>query len=233
MMAVGKPVVLFGGLDDALVRRVVAALSPLGADFQRTSWDTAFGTLAADSGCDVVIVGHPKSLSELRAAVESTTVATSRHCHAALVVLCRRDLLQGVATLVGRGVSRAVAIEELDWTLCDTVSSLLSVAPRVALQAQVRLMPMFAGNGEGATGTTENLSSSGMLVSFPGQLPIGSTIRFEISLPGQPAPIRGSARVVRTADPEREAVEGIGVRFLSFLESDGARFRDLLSDQLN
>jgi hypothetical protein len=135
--------------------------------------------------------------------------------------------------MVGRGVSRAIAIEELDWRLCDAVSSLLAVAPRVALQAPVRLMPMFPGNGEGAAGTTENLSSSGMLVQCPGRLPVGSTIRFEISLPGQPAPIRGSARVVRTANPEREGVKGIGARFLSFLESDGDRFQDLLSDQLN
>jgi hypothetical protein len=72
-----------------------------------------------------------------------------------------------------------------------------------------------------------------MLVSFLGQLPVGSTVRFEISIPGHETPIRGSARVVRTADPEREGVRGIGARFLSFLKSDGDRFRHLLSDHLN
>lgn len=232
-MAVGKPMVLLAGLEDALVRRVVAALGPLGADFQRTSLATAFGKLATNSGCDVVIVGHSGDLSALEMMVETMRSATSRRRYAALVMLCRRDLRHEVEPLVGRGVSRAIAIEELDWTLCDAVSSLLQVAPRVALQAPVRMMPMFAGGEEGARGTTENLSSSGMLVNCPGRLPVGSTIRFEISLPGQRAPIRGSARVVRTADPEREGVRGIGARFLSFLESDGDRFRDLLSDQLN
>jgi hypothetical protein len=229
----GKPMVLLAGLDDALVRRVVTALEPLRVDFQRTSPATAFVTLAGNSGCDVVIVGHSGDLSALEMMVEAMRSADSSRRHAALVVICQRDLLDGVEPLVGRGVSRAIAVEELGWSLCDAVSSLLEVAPRAALQAPVRLTPMFPGNGEGATGTTENLSSSGMLVQCPGRLPVGSTIQFEISLPGQPAPIRGSARVVRTADPEREGVEGVGARFLSFLETDGDRFRNLLSDQLN
>jgi hypothetical protein len=126
-----------------------------------------------------------------------------------------------------------VAIEELDYTLFDAVVSVLEVAPRVALHAPVRLMPVVTGQGGASDGTTENISASGMLVSCLGRLPVGSTVRFEISVPGRPAPIRGSARVVRAADPEREGVRGIGARFLSFLRSDGERFRDLLSDQLN
>jgi hypothetical protein len=232
-MTDGKPTVLLAGLDDALARRVVVALSALGADFQRRAWATAFGGPATDSGCDVVIVGHFGELSGLQLLVGSTSSATSRSRQAALVVLCRRDLLGEVEPLLGRGVSRAVAIEELDQRLYDAVSSLLAVAPRVTLQAPVRLMPTVGGLEGASDGTTENLSASGMLVRCLGQLPVGSTVRFEISVPGQPTPIRGSARVVRTADPEREGVRGIGARFLSFLRTDGDRFRDVLSDQLN
>jgi hypothetical protein len=232
-MTDGKPRVLLAGIDDGLARRVVVALSPLGADFQRTPWATAFGGLATDSGCDVVIVGHHGDLSGLELLVGTTRSAASEIRQAALVVLCRQDLLPEVEPLFARGVSRAVAIEELERTLYDAVSSLLAVAPRVSLQAPVRLMPTVSGHKAASDGKTENLSASGMLVSCLGQLPVGSTVRFEISIPGQSMPIRGSARVVRTADPDREGVHGIGARFLSFLRTDGDRFRDLLSDQLN
>ena len=232
-MTDSKPRVLLAGLDDALARRVVVALSPLGADFQRTSWATAFGGLAAESGCDVVIVGHFGDLSGLELLLETTRSDRPRSRQPALVVLSRRDLLDDVEPLLGLGVSRAVAIEELDHSLYEAVSSLLAVAPRVSLRAPVHLMPTAGGNDGSSDGTTENLSASGMLVSCLGQLPVGSTVRFEISIPGRPTPIRGSARVVRTADPEREGVRGIGARFLSFLRSDGDRFRDLLSDQLH
>jgi hypothetical protein len=232
-MTDGKPRVLLAGIDDALARRVVVALSPLGADFQRTSWALAFGGVATDPGCEVVIVGHRGDLSGLELLVGAARSGASRIRQVALVVLCRRDLLGEVEPLFGRGVSRAVAIEELDHKLYDAVSSLLAVAPRVAFKAPVRLMPTVSGHEAVSDGTIENLSASGMLVRCLGQLPVGSTLRFEISIPGQPQPIRGAARVVRTADPEREGVQGIGARFQSFLKSDGDRFRDLLSDQLN
>jgi hypothetical protein len=217
-----KPRVLIAGIDDALARRVVVALSPLGADFQRRAWATAFG-----------IVGHFGDLSGLELLLETTRSDASFGRQPALVVLCRRDLLDDVEPLLGLGVSRVVATEELDHTLYDAVSSLLAVAPRVTLQAPVRLMPTISGNDVSSDGTTENLSASGMLVSCLGQLPVGSKVRFEISIAGQPTPIRGSARIVRTADPEREGVRGIGARFLSFVRSDGDRFRELLSDQLH
>jgi hypothetical protein len=230
-MTDGKPRVLLAGLDDALARRVVVALSPLDADFQRRSWASGFGGLATASDCDVVIVGHFGDLSGLELLVETTRSKSSQSRQPALVVLCRQDLMGEVGQLTARGVSRVVEIEQLDRTLYGAVSSVLAVAPRVSLQAPVRLMPTDAG--QSSDGMIENLSASGMLVSCLGQLPVGSTVRFEISIPGRPTPIRGSARVVRTADPEREGVRGIGARFLSFLRSDGERFRDLLSDELN
>jgi hypothetical protein len=232
-MTDGKPKVLVAGVDDALARRVVVALAPLGADFQRRSWASAFGRLAPDADCDVAIVGHFGDLSGLELLVETTRSEAAHSRQPALVVLCRQDLLGEVAPLEAHGVSRVVAIEELDHALYDAVASLLAVAPRVSLQAPVRLMPTVSGHKAASDGKTENLSASGMLVSCLGQLPVGSTVRFEISIPGHATPIRGSARIVRTADPEREGVRGIGARFLSFLKSDGDRFRHLLSDQLN
>jgi hypothetical protein len=232
-MTNGKPRILLAGIDDALARRVVVALSPLGADFQRRSWASGFSMLAAGPDCDVVIVGHFGDLSGLELLVETTRSEASRRRQPTLVVLCRQDLVIEVDQLTARGVSRVVVIEELDQTLYGAVSSLLAVSPRVALQTPVRLMPAVTEHGEGSDGVIENLSASGMLVSCLSQLPVGSTVRFEITIPGHATPIRGSARVVRTADPEREGVRGIGARFLSFLRSDGDRFRHLLSDQLN
>ena len=233
IMTYGKPRVLLAGIDDALARRVVVALSALGADFQRTSWAAAFGGVASEAGCDVAIVGHFGDLSGLELLVGSRRVPGVQGRLPALIVLCRRDLMDEVQPLKARGVSRIVAIEELDHALYDAVSSLLVVAPRVAIHAPVRLMPVVSGDSDVSDGMTENLSASGMLVRCLGRLPVGSTVRFEISVPGRPTPIRGSARVVRSTDPEREGVRGIGARFLSFLRSDGDRFHDLLSDELN
>ena len=100
------------------------------------------------------------------------------------------------------------------------VSRLLAVAPRSGLRLMVRIVVNI---GEGAAlemAQTENLSETGMLVRTGEVYPLGSRMSFEFHLGGDRLPIRGEGEVVRQTTGGREAVRGIGIRFVS-LERDG------------
>jgi len=62
-----------------------------------------------------------------------------------------------------------------------------------------------------------------MLLRGVTQFPVGTTFGFEMVVPGEAKPIRGTAEIMRVTDPRREDVHGVGVRFVSFEGSDRLR----------
>jgi hypothetical protein len=71
-----------------------------------------------------------------------------------------------------------------------------------------------------------------MLLRGVTQFPVGTTFDFEISVPGESAPIRGTAEITRPTDPHREPIEGVGVRFVGFTGSDRIRLEMYLGRRL-
>jgi hypothetical protein len=80
---------------------------------------------------------------------------------------------------------------------------------------------------------TENVSETGMLLRGFGHYPPGTTIDFEINIPGQPDPIRGSATIARTTNLSLERLEGVGARFESFLGGDQGRLTEYLNEHIH
>jgi hypothetical protein len=80
---------------------------------------------------------------------------------------------------------------------------------------------------------TENVSETGMLLRGFGHYPPGTTIDFEIDIPGQSDPIRGSATIARTTNVQLERMEGVGARFESFIGQDQIRLTDYLTNHLH
>jgi hypothetical protein len=135
---------------------------------------------------------------------------------------------------MGFGIGRLVMLESVESELRDVVSTMLEVAPRFPLRAPIQLATTGPGEYDTwALGTTENISDSGMMVSCAHEMPVGSTIQFQISVPGYAFTIRGSARVIRTTDSVREGTQGIGARFVSFDGSGKASLNDLLSRRVH
>jgi hypothetical protein len=225
--------VLLAGLDDVLTQRAVNALSPLGLRISRASSLADVVERLGLADVDVVIVayvGDPSAVAGLHRVDEWS----ERHGRRpAVILLCPGALLGEAASGLGPGVGRLVILESIDAELCDVVSSILDVAPRFRIRAPVRLVHVTAQEDPVAVGTTENISTSGMLVSCMGEHPVGSTIRFVIAVPGHDLAIRGSARVVRAANPVREGTQGIGAQFESFSGSGRESLNDLLSRQVH
>jgi hypothetical protein len=130
---------------------------------------------------------------------------------------------------VGSGVNRVVHLNDQGDALRESVLSLLSVAPRFPVRAPIQLSAATSDATVAVHCVTENLSTTGMLVSCAKNFAVGLPLDFAMSLPGDANPIRGAARVARLTNPQREQVIGIGASFLSFPGNDQARLHDILA----
>ena len=106
--------------------------------------------------------------------------------------------------------------EELQTRILELIGDTPRVAPRLMLRLEVQL-----GAGKLLRMCqTDNISESGMLVRLQDAIPVGSEVRLAISLPSSSDPVRVKAQVVRHTDPDREAVQGLGLRFVEFENQD-------------
>jgi len=106
---------------------------------------------------------------------------------------------------------------------------LLEVPPRFAMRATSRLKVQLSWGTTQTICQTENISAHGMLIKTDHTYPIGTQMSFELTMPGDNAPVRGFAVVVRHTMEKRERVTGVAVRFSSFDGDDKKRFETLLA----
>jgi hypothetical protein len=144
---------------------------------------------------------------------------------AGLLLMADPEAFEEARGFLGRGVNRVVNLECPPECLLHAVADLIGVPPRIGVRALVQLDVNVGNARTFALHQTHNLSTTGMFVAGDAELPAGARCDFELSLPGQAEPIRGSAEVVWHADRRRHLHDGFALRFLSFREGDGARLR--------
>jgi hypothetical protein len=224
--------VLLIGLDDALARRVVVELNQFAPQFHRAPSADKLADHPWGDGCNVIIAHYAGDLSALEREAGRFAEWAGWSRPPALLVLCAPEWLEDVQPFIGRGVTRVILLEEIGTVLQEQVSMLFNAAPRYRIRLSVRLDAAASADLPPEPATTENLSLSGMLVRCPPGFSVGSAVRFALAIPGQVEPIRGTARIVRTTDPEREGLEGVGAAFESFVGSGHARLGGLMSSHL-
>ncbi len=86
--------------------------------------------------------------------------------------------------------------------------------PRVPLENEVRIE--FTDIGELVSDCSANISLGGMFIKTAELQPVGSTLRFELSVGANRSVIRGRAEVVwiRTAAVSPDEPAGMGLRFM-------------------
>lgn len=149
-------------------------------------------------------------------------------CRAAAVVfLARGDDLEDATRFVGQGVNATFALADAAEALVAKLRALTDVAPRFSLRVMARLRGRLAG----ATTLcqTENISASGMLLRVDQHVPVGGEVHFELTLPGDTKPLRGTGTVVRHTYERRERISGLGIRFAGFEEDGQARLEAYLA----
>ncbi|MGE5236067.1 MAG: PilZ domain-containing protein [Acidobacteriota bacterium] len=228
-MITGKRDVLFVGLDTATYERLTQSLSL--AAFRTDYISTAPGALELISllPYDAMVVAFPPPGMPTERFLDWIRKEDSTCRHSALVFLAADGVMPDAEAFLGQGANRVLPLDAPAGVLGEVLPGLIDVAPRVGLRALTRLeVPSDLGLSK-VLCQTVNVSASGMLIRIDEDYPIGTVVDFELSVPGEQAPIRGRAEVVRHTVRRKEQLRGVGLRFRSFRGDDGHRFAGHLS----
>ncbi len=201
-------------------------------DIQLAPWDDNTLELVQSTQFHSIIIGFPGPITALRRFVQCIRSPGSACQRSGVILVSDPGHIDAAQTFVGIGVgiNRAITYPQLKEALVPAILELSSVAPRATLRAPTRVVLHLERRPLRTFCQTENISESGMLLRGFGHYPPGTTIDFEINIPGQPDPIRGRATIARTTNVSLERMEGVGARFNEFRDGDRARLTDFLND---
>jgi hypothetical protein len=169
----------------------------------------------------VVAVERPPDEMLLLASAMRRPGSASRN--AGLVVCCDAFAVEELTLSPVSGVNRVVFLGDIEDTLPGTLERLLAVAPRARAALPSRIEVSGPGFSRKFFCQTVNLSTTGMLLRVPHSLRPGTVLAFELFVPGTPSPVRGKAKVVRLARPDREPFPAVGITFSQVAADDMAR----------
>jgi hypothetical protein len=150
---------------------------------------------------------------------------------AGLVLLVRDEQMQVAESYVGRGANRVIPLSGLAERLPAMISELSTVAERVSIRFPVQVELDMGLRTE--TWQCVNISSTGMLVRTSEEIPKGSHLDLQFTVPGDDLPIRASAEVVRRTTFGREDFTGLGLRYVSFVGEGQHRLDLFLRAQMS
>lgn len=222
-------------VDTATFSEAKGAIAASDIELQMAPWDDNTLELVQTYAFDAIVIGFPGPINALRRFVQCVRSPGSVNQQCGIILLAEPRHLEAAQTFVGIGVgiNRAITVDELGESLAPAILELSSVAPRAPLRAPTRVVLHLDRRPLRTFCQTENVSETGMLLRGFGHYPPGTTIDFEINIPGQPESIRGRATVARTTNIESERMEGVGARFDEFREGDRARLTGYLNEMLN
>lgn len=176
---------------------------------------------------DALILGYPMAEVPFNEFLDGVRSGVSKE--ASIVILAERERRAEAERFLDRGVHLVLtpedALDETERLLC----ALFAVAPRAALRVLVKLDLTLDTGRDLFVAQTENISTSGMFVATHRRYPLGSQARFEMSLPGERPPVRGTATITRHSRPD-EGRQGMGLRYENFKsENDLERLCDYLA----
>jgi hypothetical protein len=225
--------VLLIGFDDADALQIVSILGSFEVDFHRIPWMDGLGPFIRVREFDIIMFGYPVQDPWLAILLEAMRTEDGLSRHAGVIAIVDAEGVEQAQHLLGQGVNRVVPIDGPEDELREAVMSLLAVARRLDFRVPVELTSLADSGPTTSFCHTENISMSGMLVSCARQIEVGVPFDFAISVPDDPQPIRGTAKVARHTDPERERVLGMGASFVSFPDNHRSRLRGILARHIN
>lgn len=221
--------VLVTGVDDPVYNAVVNVLSPLGFDIHRAPWDAYLHDHVQITPFDVVIAELPPTGNTFTVFLKALRTRGSACQHSGLILVAPHPVTELAKKHVGHGANKVISEREVSSGLQDMVSELVGVAPRTPVTMNARIKIHVKGKPVQSFCQTQNLSASGVLIRGFGHYEPGLNIDFEISLPTDTAPIRGSGTITRHAEKRTEGIEGLGIKFTSFHGTDQLRLTEFLS----
>lgn len=219
-------------VDDPTYRRIAGTLRRIRVDLHRMRWDSTTLELVQGTPFDVIIIGFPVSREALNKLLQSARAKGAACRRAGLVLIAETPHSDAAQALIGKGANRVVVADEVEARLVTAVEELARPATRLPVKIPARLHLFADGRPLRVMAQIDNISSSGMLLRGVTQFPVGTNFEFEMVVPDEAKPIRGSAEITRNTDPLREPVHGVGVRFVSFDGSDRVRLEMFIDRSL-
>jgi len=194
---------------------------------QVTSYEDAV-MYAESAQVELVILGIEPTTMSLEDAVRTIRSNSSASRKASLLVLAQPGTEDDAREFIGRGVNRVMLTVDPPKFLALQVAELLEIPPRATLRLSTRMLVEVEDGFEMALGAVVNLSAAGLLMETDADLEPGQHVVMSIDIDPQVEPVAAKAEVVRKADPQREGIEGIGARFLSFAGDSQQRLETIL-----
>lgn len=223
--------ILVTGVDDPVYNAVVNVLSPLGFDIHRAPWDDYLRDHVQITPFDVIVAGFSMTAGGMERFFKAARSRGSACHHSGVILISPERHLDVAKAHLGHGANRVVSDRGVSSQLQAAVSELLGVAPRVPVTTNARIKIYVEGKPVQSFCQTQNLSATGVLIRGFSHYPQGSKIDFEISLPTDSAPIKGSGTISRRTERTSERVEGLGIKFTAFHGTDQHRLADFLATQ--
>lgn len=188
--------------------------------------------LVRNTPFELVVVTYPLAGLSIHALLDAIRESGSSCRTSGFLLLSEPSALGEAQGFVDHGANRAVAADWAEARLWQAFEDLLEVAPRIAVRIVVHLAARLVHDTRLLECHTANLSRTGMLLCGPGDLEPGTGLDFIFGLPEAALPVRGRAELVRLTQPNREQLEGFGVRFLSFRDHDRERLERFIHARL-
>jgi hypothetical protein len=219
------------GVEDPVFNAVVNVLSPLGFDIHRAPWDSYLSDHVQITPFDVIIAGLQPDNRAFTTFLKALRTRGSACQHSGLILVAPHQVADLAMKHVGHGANKVIGEREVSAGLQDMVSELVGVAPRTPVTMNARIKIYVKGKPVQSFCQTQNLSASGVLIRGFGHYESGLNIDFEISLPTDTAPIRGSGTITRHAEKRVEGIDGLGIKFTSFHAGDQVRLTSFLASR--
>jgi hypothetical protein len=177
---------------------------------------------------ELIILGVEPDGMSLEDVVEIIRSDASASKSTSLLVLAEPGSEDAARQLIGRGVNRVMLTVDAPKLIALQVADLLDIPPRATLRLYTRMLAEVDDGFEEALGAVVNVSEAGMLLETDADLEPGQHVVLSIDIDPEVEPVAAKAEIVRKADPEREGVEGFGIRFLNFAGDSRERLEAIL-----
>jgi hypothetical protein len=220
VLMAGIPRSSFGGLAPVLDRQKVFVV-------QVTSAEDSTKFAYSERVELVILNSQPKTMS-LEEVVRTIRAKSSASNKASILVLAEPGDVDEARQLIGRGVNRVMLAVDPPELIAQQVAGLLEIASRTKLRLSTRMSVKVADGLKKAMGSVVNVSAAGLLLETDADFQPGQNVIISIDIDRQDNPVSGMAEIVRKADPNRDGVMGVGVRFLGFVGDGHERLQAIL-----
>lgn len=209
-----RPKVLLLSSDFSRFEQVAAVLARENIEVHRMMRAEAALKLAGRLVFRTILVADPVEDMGMPDLLKAIRADSSPSRGSGVILLIPPTAMAEQEKLIERGANRVLSLACDGGELRQALGDLLGVAIRAKLRTMLQIELVIGTAKRRVICQTDNISASGFLVRG-NPPPIGSQFSFELKLPGQPAPIRGTAEVVRHAKWVREKIQGFGARFVT------------------